>query len=119
MPAYTFEPNKTVETDTPIIEVAGELSIGSHIFQLIVEDNTGNRSEPVITTVKIVREAPVIDRRRLLQLLRENPSISPENIERICEIIRTDQETLKQELEKMAEEGLIRIDPRRGCIVIL
>ena len=54
-----FRPGQPLETDTPEVEVTvsqtAPLSIGRHRFQLVVQDDSGNRSEPSVTEV-IVRD---------------------------------------------------------------
>ena len=54
-----FKPGQPVETDAPDVEVTvspnAPLTAGRHRFQLVVVDDSGNRSEPSITEV-IVRD---------------------------------------------------------------
>ncbi|MEP6919748.1 MAG: hypothetical protein ABI967_01395 [bacterium] len=54
-----FRPGQAVQTETPEIEVTvtatAPLPPGRHHFQLVVEDDSGNRSEPSVTEV-IVRD---------------------------------------------------------------
>ena len=54
-----FKPGEPLETETPDVEVTvtptAPLPIGRHRFQLVVEDDSGNRSEPVVAEV-IVRD---------------------------------------------------------------
>jgi hypothetical protein len=54
-----FKPGQPVETTTPDVEVTvapnAPLPAGRHRFQLVVEDDSGNRSEPSTTEV-IVRD---------------------------------------------------------------
>jgi DNA-binding beta-propeller fold protein YncE len=54
-----FAPNVPVVTATPTVEVEG-LSPGPHRFQLVVEDESGNRSQPSIAAVTVLGRAPVI-----------------------------------------------------------
>ncbi len=52
-----FEPNKPIETTDPKIEVTVDpqnpLPVGLHRFQLIVEDDSGNQSEPAVVEVLV------------------------------------------------------------------
>lgn len=57
MPAFTL--NVPIVTSTPTIAVEG-LPAGTHRFQLIVEDDSGNRSQPSFGTVTVLGRAPVI-----------------------------------------------------------
>ena len=54
-----FRPGQSVETDAPDVEVTvlpnAPLPAGRHRFQLVVVDDSGNRSEPSTTEV-IVRD---------------------------------------------------------------
>ena len=54
-----FKPGLPLETDTPDVEVtvtpATPLAVGRHHFQLVVQDDSGNRSEPTVVEV-IVRD---------------------------------------------------------------
>lgn len=56
----TFVINVPIVTSTPTIAVEG-LPVGSHRFQLIVEDDSGNRSQPSFGTVTVLNPAPVIN----------------------------------------------------------
>lgn len=63
MAASLFKVGQTIETEVGQIEVATAspndsnfaLGIGPHRFQLVVEDDRGNKSEPVIAEVEIVK----------------------------------------------------------------
>ena len=55
----TFTPNVPVVTSEPTIQVEG-LKAGTHRFQLIVEDEFGNRSAPSFGLVSITDRAPLI-----------------------------------------------------------
>lgn len=57
MPAFIA--NVPIVTSTPTIAVEG-LPVGSHRFQLIVEDESGNRSQPSFATVTVLNRAPVV-----------------------------------------------------------
>lgn len=57
MPVFT--PNVPIVTSTPTIAVEG-LPVGTHRFQLIVEDESGNRSQPSLAIVTVSSRAPVI-----------------------------------------------------------
>lgn len=50
-----FEPNKTVVTETPTVTVTRDLPPGQHRFQLIVENDKGLFSDPVVATVTVQR----------------------------------------------------------------
>lgn len=50
-----FAPNQTVTTRTPTVSVDAGLPAGTHIFQLVVVDDAGNRSAPARFTVEISR----------------------------------------------------------------
>lgn len=52
MPKFT--PKIPVVTATPVVEVEG-LPAGQHRFQLVVEDESGNRSQPSFGVVTVVR----------------------------------------------------------------
>ena len=59
-----FELNTDITTDTPTIEVTlnpdNPLSLGPHVFQLVVRDNSGNTSEAVRVVVTVVDvDAPI------------------------------------------------------------
>jgi hypothetical protein len=47
-----FVRGRPVETDAPTVEVDGGLPPGRHRFELVVEDEAGNRSDP--STVDVV-----------------------------------------------------------------
>ena len=55
----TFELNKPIETTVPSIEVTVDINnplpVGVHRFQLVVEDNSGNLSQPSVVDV-VVRD---------------------------------------------------------------
>jgi len=72
MPA--FDPSKDVVTSTPTIEVtgtsSGPLAVGKHVFQLIVEDDSGNPSKPM--QVEIV----VLDDQAPTAILTAPPRVS-------------------------------------------
>jgi hypothetical protein len=57
MPEFTI--NTPITTDQPIIEVtidpARPLAFGRHVFRLVVEDDSGNQSDPDTLTI-IVRD---------------------------------------------------------------
>lgn len=55
----TFTPNVPVLTSEPTIQVEG-LKAGTHRFQLIVEDEFGNRSAPSFGLVSVTGGAPLI-----------------------------------------------------------
>lgn len=57
----TFTPNKPIETRTPTIEVEG-LPLGQHRFQLVVEDESGNKSAASIGVVTIIKRPLIITR---------------------------------------------------------
>lgn len=57
MPVFT--PNQPVETATPTVDVTG-VAPGSHRFQLVVEDEVGNRSAPDVTVVAVAPPLPRI-----------------------------------------------------------
>jgi hypothetical protein len=48
-----FEPNKPQITEGPTITVDAGLPVGRHRFQLVVEDDAGQRSAPAETVVTI------------------------------------------------------------------
>lgn len=50
-----FEINKPIERPSPTIVVENRLPIGKYIFQLVVEDEEGNRSEPDKATIVVSR----------------------------------------------------------------
>jgi len=45
-------------TDTPNLEVAPDLPVGRHTFELVVEDDHGNRSRPTRLMVDIIPPRP-------------------------------------------------------------
>ncbi|MBC7823498.1 MAG: hypothetical protein H7126_06410 [Candidatus Parcubacteria bacterium] len=49
----TFEPQKPIVTATPIVVVDAGLAPGRYRFQLVVEDDTGNQSQPTEQIVVI------------------------------------------------------------------
>ena len=53
-----FKPNEAVETDDPKVEVTigagSELKPGSHRFQLVVVDDSGNESVPSVVQVIVI-----------------------------------------------------------------
>jgi len=49
----TFEVGKTQETTVPTIVVDGNLPAGQYSFQLVVVDDQGQESSPVVTTVTV------------------------------------------------------------------
>ena len=63
MAASVFKVGQTIDTEVGQIEVATAapndpnlaLAIGRHRFQLVVEDDRGNKSEPVIAEVEVVK----------------------------------------------------------------
>ncbi len=57
MPAFIV--NVPIVTSTPTIAVEG-LPVGTHRFQLVVEDESGNRSQPSFGTVTVLNPAPLI-----------------------------------------------------------
>jgi len=57
MPTFTL--NVPIFTSTPTIAVEG-LPVGIHRFQLIVEDESGNRSQPSFGIVTVLNRAPVV-----------------------------------------------------------
>ena len=68
MAKFVVGQDQTVESDEPMLEVvldrAGPLKIGKHVFQLIVADDAGNASEPASVTIIVVdrdRPTAVID----------------------------------------------------------
>ena len=94
MPAFriretqvTTAPSITVETvpppPAPPDAAAATLRPGVHRFQLVVEDNDGNRSEPVFVDVQVVP-------RRIIPDLTPGPT-RPERIERIDRLDRIDR----------------------------
>jgi hypothetical protein len=53
----TFDPQKPIVTNEPVIVVDGGLPPGRYIFQLVAIDESGNQSEPATRTV-IIRPKP-------------------------------------------------------------
>lgn len=53
MAEVVFKQGTSVETREPEITVAGGLQPGTYTFQLVVEDNSGNRSTPAFVNVTI------------------------------------------------------------------
>lgn len=49
----TFEPQKPIVTQQPIVVVDAGLAPGRYRFQLVVQDNAGNRSLPTEQIVVI------------------------------------------------------------------
>ena len=49
-----FEPQKSIITNTPTIEVAAGLKPGRYRFQLVVIDNQNNTSAPTERDVEII-----------------------------------------------------------------
>ena len=79
-----FEPGKTIDTDTPKIEVDGTLAVGVHRFRLVVENDRGQRSRPAEISISVVRQepaSPTSDRTprpaRKSIIRRRNPSRPP------------------------------------------
>lgn len=107
-----FKKNEPIETNSPTIRVENtDLPVGRHAFQLVVEDEAGNRSEPAQTTIMVhQRSQPPIDRPTILEVIRENPGISLTGITNTLHI--RNRNILRPELERMREEGIIRIDTR-------
>jgi len=110
-----FERNKPIITETTSIIVENKLQAGSHIFQLVVEDEDGNRSEPTRVTVMVTGAREIIDRERILTTIAENPGI---NITRLGEILRVNRNELKRELDKMIESRRISYKPRQGFFIV-
>lgn len=48
-----FKPGVEVELKGPTVVVQGPLDPGTYVYQLVVEDDSGNLSQPATTTVKI------------------------------------------------------------------
>jgi hypothetical protein len=56
-----FEINQTIVTSEPQLTVDAGLPVGRHRFQLVVEDSSGNLSDPDVAEVTVVRSAtPVV-----------------------------------------------------------
>lgn len=53
-----FVVNKPIESDQPVITVEGTLPPGSYIFELVVEDQNGVRSDPTEVEVRITQTIP-------------------------------------------------------------
>ena len=49
----SFTVGKPIVTPTPAIAVDAGLPVGSHRFQLVVVDSSGNRSQPAVAVVTI------------------------------------------------------------------
>ncbi len=49
-----FLPNEPVVTSEPLVTVDAGLPVGQHRFQLVVEDDQGNRSVPDVRVVTVV-----------------------------------------------------------------
>jgi hypothetical protein len=48
-----LQPNRPFPTPAPIIEVNNKLPVGTHTFQLVVEDDHGNQSAPARATLTV------------------------------------------------------------------
>ncbi len=46
-------------TDEPRLIVDSGLAIGTHVFELVVVDQAGNRSQPAIIRVEIIKTQPI------------------------------------------------------------
>lgn len=57
--AADFARRRQFTSDTPYLEVAPGLSAGLHTFELVVEDDSGNRSRPARVTVNIIKLRPI------------------------------------------------------------
>lgn len=70
-----FRPGEPITTEEPVVTVEvsedSPLSVGAHVFQLIVEDDSGNRSQPA--QVQVV----VIDDQAPTAILRATPQRVP------------------------------------------
>ena len=55
-----FVVNEPVITSQPEVVVDAGLPAGRHLFQLIVEDSSGNQSEPDVVQVRITQTTPPI-----------------------------------------------------------
>ena len=49
-----FRPGEPIETEEPRISVDNRLAVGKHRFQLVVENDRGERSDPVVLFVEVV-----------------------------------------------------------------
>lgn len=49
-----FVPNQPVVTADPAVTVDAGLTVGSHEFQLVVVDDSGNRSQPARLVVRVL-----------------------------------------------------------------
>jgi hypothetical protein len=56
-----FKPGQTIVTDKPKLAVEVELPPGQYRFQLIVIDEQGNESSPIIQTVVIAKSREISD----------------------------------------------------------
>ena len=50
-----FRRRRTFQTDQPTLLVDGGLPVGTHVFSLVVEDESGRRSQPASVTLSVVR----------------------------------------------------------------
>jgi hypothetical protein len=55
-----FVVNEPVVTSQPEVVVDAGLPVGRHLFQLVVEDSSGNQSEPDVVQVRITQTLPPI-----------------------------------------------------------
>ena len=69
-----FKPGEPIDTDTATIEVTANADLplrpGRHQFQLVVEDDAGNRSDPDIVEVVVrdtIKPTAVLEAPKLLQ----------------------------------------------------
>ena len=53
-----FRPGEPIESDKSVISVDNELKEDKHRFQLVVENDRGERSDPAVIVVTIVDRAP-------------------------------------------------------------
>jgi hypothetical protein len=61
MPAVVLQLNRPVTTTEPTLEVKNRLPPGQHTFELVVEDQEGNKSAParaVLTVLPAVQPPP-------------------------------------------------------------
>ena len=49
-----FRQRRTFNTDEPLLKVDAGLPVGTHVFQLVVEDQNGNRSQGARIKLTIV-----------------------------------------------------------------
>ncbi len=56
--AADFTRRRRFTTEIPRLDVAPGLPVGRHTFELVVEDDSGNRSRPARITVDIVAPRP-------------------------------------------------------------